>query len=137
MLLGVDASRGTATGPDGGDLLRSADVAMPAVRADRAGVVVQGPAPDRPDPHRLGVFGDLRRVIGAGELRVDHQPEASSTAGRVRGVEGAGALRAPAARPARATSLHPIAEQTGPSHASTDAVLEQALVDCRACGVRA
>ena len=87
MLLGVDASRGTATGPDGGDLLRPPDVARHAARADRAGVVVQGPAPDCPDPHRLGVFGDLRRVIGAGESRVDHQPEASSTDGRVRGVE--------------------------------------------------
>ncbi len=107
LVLEVDGSLGVATsGAEPEELLRAGDVAMYAAKADRSGVVVHSPQLDRHDPTRLSLFGDLRRGIRAGELRVHYQPKAALADGPGGRGGGAGAVGAPAAGAAPPVGVH-------------------------------
>ncbi|MCF6745150.1 bifunctional diguanylate cyclase/phosphodiesterase [Blastococcus sp. KM273128] len=128
LLLEVDGSCGVAVG--GGtaaDLLRHADVAMYAAKADHLGVAVYRPALDADAPDQLRTFGELRRAIRDGELRVHYQPRVSVADGRVTGVEALVRWEHPERGLVPPAEFIPLAEQTGLIRPLTDAVLDQAL----------
>lgn len=136
LVLEVDGSFGVARwstdGPSSAaDLLRAADVAMYAAKADHAGVVVHAPAMTDRTVERLTLSGDLRRGIRDGELRVHYQPRVAVPDGRVRGVEALVRWAHPERGLLAPGAFVPVAEQTGLIRQLTDAVLEQALTDCR------
>src|SRR3712207_4906250 len=131
LALEVDGSLGVATsGTDPTELLRAADVAMYAAKADRSGVVVHSPALDRHDPGQLNLFGDLRRGIRDGELRVHYQPKAALADGRVIGVEALVRWEHPQRGLLPPSEFIGLAEATGLIRTLTDVVLGRALEDC-------
>ena len=132
LALEVDGSLGVATsGTEPTELLRAADVAMYAAKADRSGVVVHSPSLDRHDPGQLNLFGDLRRGIRDGELRVHYQPKAALADGRVIGVEALVRWEHPQRGLLPPSEFIGLAEATGLIRALTDVVLGRALEDCR------
>ena len=132
LALEVDGSLGVATSGTGPtELLRAADVAMYAAKADRSGVVVHSPDLDRHDPAQLGLFGDLRRGIRDGELRVHYQPKATLADGRVIGVEALVRWDHPQRGLLPPSEFIGVAETTGLIRTLTDVVLGRALGDCR------
>ncbi len=131
LALEVDGSLGVATaGTDPTELLRAADVAMYAAKADRSGVVVHSPSLDRHDPGQLNLFGDLRRGIRDGELRVHYQPKAALADGRVVGVEALVRWQHPQRGLLPPSEFIGLAEATGLIRTLTDVVLGRALEDC-------
>ncbi len=132
IVLEVDGSLGVATsGTDPTELLRAADVAMYAAKADRSGIVVHSPQLDRHDPAQLSLFGDLRRGICDGELRVHYQPKATLADGRVIGVEALVRWEHPQRGLLPPSEFIGLAEATGLIRTLTDVVLARALEDCR------
>ena len=128
----VDGSCGVAVhGRTATDLLRHADVAMYAAKADHLGVAVHSPAMDRNPAAPLSLSGDLRRAIRNGELVVHYQPQVRLDDGRVVGVEALVRWQHPVRGLVPPAEFMPIAEQTGLIHPLTDVVLRQALTDCR------
>ncbi|HEV3011875.1 MAG TPA: diguanylate cyclase, partial [Actinomycetota bacterium] len=91
LTLDVDASIGVAVYPDhasdANELLQRADVAMYAAKATHAGYTVYEPTLDQHNPRRLGLLGQLRRALAAGELVVHYQPKADVRSLRILGVE--------------------------------------------------
>ncbi|MDK3257465.1 diguanylate cyclase domain-containing protein [Blastococcus capsensis] len=76
VTLEVDGSCGVAVhGGSATDLLRHADVAMYAAKADHLGLAVYAPSMDAGAAARLSLSGDLRRAIRDGELVVHYQPQ--------------------------------------------------------------
>lgn len=133
VLLEIDGSLGVAMSGDCDvDLLRAADIAMYAAKSQRSGVVVYSPHLDRHDPERLNVFGDLRRGIRDGELRVHYQPRAALAGGRIVGMEALVRWQHPERGMLPPADFIDIAEATGLIRPVTDIVLAQALDDCRA-----
>ena len=108
LTLVLEASAGVAVFPDHAldaeGLLRRADVAMYQAKRDRTGVEVYESKRDSNTPDRLGLLGDLRRALDAGEVELHYQPKVRFD-GQVAGPRGPGALGAPGARAgARRTS---------------------------------
>jgi diguanylate cyclase (GGDEF)-like protein len=133
LLLEIDGSCGVAAG--GGpaaDLLRHADIAMYAAKAEHLGVVAYRPALDAGAPEQLALFGDLRRAIRDGDLRVHYQPKVRIGDGRVVGVEALVRWEHPDRGMMPPAMFIPVAEQTGLIRPLTDAVLDRALADCAA-----
>ncbi|WP_158550731.1 bifunctional diguanylate cyclase/phosphodiesterase [Geodermatophilus sp. TF02-6] len=131
-VLEVDGSVGVVSSRDGADdLLRAADVAMYAAKAERSGVVGWSPGLERSDAAQLALFGELRRAIGAGDLRVHYQPRVGLAGGRVRAVEALVRWQHPRRGTVLPGEFIGLAEATGLIRPLTDAVLEQALADCR------
>lgn len=128
LALEVDGSFGVAVwaaeGPSSAaDLLRAADVAMYAAKADHAGVVVHATAMTDLTVEQLTLSGDLRRGIRDGELRVHYQPRVAVPGGRVRGVEALVRWAHPERGLLAPGAFVPVAEQTGLIRQLTDAVL--------------
>ncbi|MGY1854801.1 putative bifunctional diguanylate cyclase/phosphodiesterase [Modestobacter sp. SYSU DS0290] len=134
LALDVSACAGLAAGPasDPMELLRRADVAFAAARARRTGLVVYSPAIDTFDAERLVLHGELRRAVGAGELRLHYQPQVCLRTGRVVGVEGLLRWEHPRRGLLLPGSFIDLAEHTGLIRELTDAVLAQAVSDSRA-----
>jgi diguanylate cyclase (GGDEF)-like protein len=131
LALEMDASCGVAVGTDtSADLLRHADVAMYAAKADHLGVAVYRPALDDGAPEQLAFFGELRRAIRNGDLLVHYQPKVAMTAGRVVGMEALVRWEHPERGMVPPAAFIPIAERTGLIRPLTDAVLARALADC-------
>ncbi|WP_346621944.1 EAL domain-containing protein [Blastococcus montanus] len=132
LTLEVDGSCGIAVhGGSAADLLRHADVAMYAAKADHLGTAVYRPSLDADAPGQLSMFGDLRRAIREGELVVHYQPRVALADGRVRGVEALVRWQHPERGLVPPSEFIPLAEQTGLVRPLTEAVLGQALADCR------
>jgi len=135
LILEVDGSFGVALGPDHGrsaaDLLQHADVAMYAAKVDRLGVAVYSPALDEHEPERLMLYGELRRAIRDGELRLHYQPKVALRTGRVLGVEALVRWQHPRRGWLLPGMFIDVAEQTGLVRPLTEVVLRQALADCR------
>lgn len=87
----VDGSLGIAVCPEHGSdvvaLLQRADVAMYLAKETGSGVEVYTPERDRHSVNKLGLFGELRRALGAGDLMLYFQPEVSLDSGAVTAVE--------------------------------------------------
>ena len=91
LTLRIEASIGIAVSPDHGDqvdsLMRAADVAMYAAKAERSGYKLFDPALARNDPVQLALVGELRRAIDEGELVLHYQPKVELRTGAVTSVE--------------------------------------------------
>ncbi|CCG01874.1 putative Diguanylate kinase [Blastococcus saxobsidens DD2] len=132
LTLEVDGSCGVAVhGTSATDLLRHADVAMYAAKADHLGVAVYVPSMDADAAAQLSLSGDLRRAIRDGELVVHYQPRVRLDDGRVVGVEALVRWQHPERGLIPPDQFIPLAEQTGLVRPLTEAVLDQALTDCR------
>jgi diguanylate cyclase (GGDEF)-like protein/PAS domain S-box-containing protein len=132
----VEVSIGISVAPDHGEdpevLLRHADVAMQAARREAAGCVVYSRARDPHDPRSLGLLGELRRAIEAGDLELHYQPKVDL---KTRSVVGAEALlRWRHAKHGLVTpdQFVPLAEQGGLIKPLTTWVLSEALRQCAA-----
>jgi diguanylate cyclase (GGDEF)-like protein len=90
LSLVLEASAGVAVFPDHAldaeGLLRRADVAMYQAKRDRSGVEVYEITRDGNTPDRLGLLGDLRRALDAGEVELHYQPKVRFD-GQVAGLE--------------------------------------------------
>jgi diguanylate cyclase (GGDEF)-like protein/PAS domain S-box-containing protein len=136
LTLDVDASIGVAAYPDHGaganELLQRADVAMYAAKAAHLSYVVYDPGMDRHSPRRLGLLGQLRRALTAGELVVHYQPKADVRSGRIVGVEALVRWQHPEYGLLGPGEFVPLAETTGLIRPLTSYVLEAALRQCHA-----
>ncbi|WP_142027376.1 putative bifunctional diguanylate cyclase/phosphodiesterase [Blastococcus colisei] len=131
LSLEIDGSCGVAVGGStAADLLRHADIAKHAAKADRLGFVVYRPELDAGAPEKLALFGDLRRAIRDGDLLVHYQPKVRVEDGRVVGVEALVRWDHPDRGMVPPALFVPVAEQTGLIRPLTDAVLDRALADC-------
>jgi diguanylate cyclase len=130
----TDASIGVAIGPaqglDPDTLLRHADVAMYSAKERRIGVAVYEPGLDPYSPERLGMVGDLRRALGAGELVLYYQPQVVPTTGRVEAVEALVRWRHPDRGLIEPSEFISLAERTGLIRPLTVWVLEAAIREC-------
>ena len=132
--LDVEASIGIAmAGDDGTDveaLLRNADIAMYSAKDRSLGVCVYGSELDDHSPERLGLLGDLRRAIDAGELAVHWQPKVSLPGGEIRGVEALLRWNHPQRGMIPPGVFIPAAERTPVIRPLTRYVLEAAVAQC-------
>ncbi len=91
LALEVDASIGIAVHPAHGadphSLLRHADIAMYYAKRAHLPHATYSAADDHHTPERLALAADLRRAIGADELRPWYQPQVDLATGRVAAVE--------------------------------------------------
>jgi diguanylate cyclase (GGDEF)-like protein/PAS domain S-box-containing protein len=135
LSLDVDASIGVAVYPDhasdANQLLQRADVAMYAAKATHAGYTVYAPGLDQHNPRRLGLLGQLRRALAAGELVVHYQPKADVRSLRILGVEALVRWQHPDYGLLGPGEFVPLAETTGLIRPLTAYVLDAALRQCR------
>ncbi|HZG03579.1 MAG TPA: bifunctional diguanylate cyclase/phosphodiesterase [Streptomyces sp.] len=130
LTLELEASAGVAVFPDhAGEaegLLRRADVAMYQAKRDRSGVEVYEATRDGNTPDRLGLLGDLRRALDAGEVELHYQPKVSFD-GSVSGLEALVRWVHPDRGKVPPDEFIAIAETSGLMPRLTDYVLETAL----------
>jgi EAL domain-containing protein (putative c-di-GMP-specific phosphodiesterase class I) len=105
---------------------------MYAAKASHVSYVVYDPGMDRHSPRRLGLLGQLRRALAAGELVVHYQPKAEVRSGRVTGAEALVRWQHPEYGLLGPGEFVPLAETTGLIRPLTSHVLEAALRQCRA-----
>jgi diguanylate cyclase (GGDEF)-like protein/PAS domain S-box-containing protein len=136
LSLDVDVSIGVAVYPDHAsdpnELLQRADVAMYAAKATHAAYTIYDPSLDQHNPRRLGLLGQLRRALAAGELVVHYQPKADVRSGRILGVEALVRWQHPEHGLLGPGEFVPLAETTGLIRPLTAHVLHAALRQCRA-----
>ena len=127
----VDASIGVALpgdgAADGSGLLRQADVAMYAAKAEHAGVVVYAADLDHYSPKRLAMVGRLRHAIEVDELVLEYQPQVDLADGTIVGVEALVRWRQAGRRSLPPTEFIPVAERTDIIHPLTRHVLGMAI----------
>ncbi len=132
----VDASIGVAVpaeqSVDASGLLRQADVAMYAAKAEHAGVAVYAADLDHYSPKRLAVVGRLRQAIEADELVLEYQPQVDLRDGSVVGVEALVRWRQPNRRLLPPSEFIPVAERTDIIHPLTRHVLARAIAQAAA-----
>ncbi|MEE1757059.1 putative bifunctional diguanylate cyclase/phosphodiesterase [Streptomyces sp. SP18CS02] len=130
LTLVLEASAGVAVFPDhAGDaegLLQRADVAMYQAKRDRTGVEVYESKRDSNTPDRLGLLGDLRRALDAGDVELHYQPKVQFD-GRVAGLEALVRWVHPERGRVPPDEFIAIAESSGLMPHLTEYVLETAL----------
>ncbi|HEX5565859.1 MAG TPA: bifunctional diguanylate cyclase/phosphodiesterase [Streptomyces sp.] len=130
LTLVLEASAGVAVFPDHADeaegLLRRADVAMYQAKRDRSGVEVYEATRDGNTPDRLGLLGDLRRALDAGEVELHYQPKVGFD-GTVSGLEALVRWVHPERGRVPPDEFIAIAETSGLMPQLTEYVLETAL----------
>ncbi|MGW6535663.1 putative bifunctional diguanylate cyclase/phosphodiesterase [Streptomyces sp. NPDC055051] len=130
LTLVLEASAGVAVYPDhAGDaegLLRRADVAMYQAKRDRTGVEVYESKRDSNTPDRLGLLGDLRRALDAGDVELHYQPKVRFD-GQVAGLEALVRWVHPERGKVPPDEFIAIAESSGLMPHLTEYVLETAL----------
>jgi diguanylate cyclase (GGDEF)-like protein len=136
--LSVDASIGFVVAPEDGndvdDLLQRADVAMYVAKGKHAGVVRYDPDQDDYDAAKLGLIGELRHAIDAGELVLHYQPKATISDGRVEALEALVRWKHPVRGLLYPDTFLPLAEQTDLIDKLTEWVMATALADLRELG---
>jgi diguanylate cyclase (GGDEF)-like protein len=136
----LEGSLGIAVCPehatDVATLLQRADVAMYLAKETGSGVEVYSADRDRHSAARLGLFGELRRALDAGQLSVHYQPEMSVATGEIAGVEALLRWEHPDQGLLAPESFLDLAESSGLMRQITryvvDLALEQAAVWVRA-----
>ncbi|MGA5131914.1 bifunctional diguanylate cyclase/phosphodiesterase [Streptomyces olivoreticuli] len=130
LTLVLEASAGVAVYPDhaldAGDLLRRADVAMYQAKRDRSGVEVYEARRDGNTLDRLGLLGDLRRALDAGDVELHYQPKVGFD-GHVEGLEALVRWVHPERGRVSPDEFIAIAESSGLMPRLTEYVLETAL----------
>ncbi|UUN29310.1 bifunctional diguanylate cyclase/phosphodiesterase [Streptomyces sp. FIT100] len=130
LTLVLEASAGLAVFPDHAldaeGLLRRADVAMYQAKRDRTGVEVYESKRDSNTPDRLGLLGDLRRALDAGEVELHYQPKVGFD-GHVAGLEALVRWVHPDRGRVPPDEFIAIAESSGLMPHLTEYVLETAL----------
>ncbi|MFI5754020.1 putative bifunctional diguanylate cyclase/phosphodiesterase [Streptomyces sp. NPDC051569] len=130
LTLVLEASAGVAVYPehaqDAEGLLRRADVAMYQAKRDRTGVEVYESKRDSNTPDRLGLLGDLRRALDAGEVELHYQPKVRFD-GQVAGLEALVRWVHPDRGRVPPDEFIAIAESSGLMPHLTEYVLETAL----------
>ncbi|MFI9719456.1 putative bifunctional diguanylate cyclase/phosphodiesterase [Streptomyces sp. NPDC052396] len=130
LTLVLEASAGVAVYPDHAldaeGLLRRADVAMYQAKRDRSGVEVYEARRDGNTPDRLGLLGDLRRALDAGEVELHYQPKVGFD-GHVEGLEALVRWVHPERGRISPDEFIAIAESSGLMPRLTEYVLETAL----------
>ncbi|MFF3750885.1 putative bifunctional diguanylate cyclase/phosphodiesterase [Streptomyces sp. NPDC002018] len=130
LTLVLEASAGVAVYPehalDAEGLLRRADVAMYQAKRDRTGVEVYESKRDSNTPDRLGLLGDLRRALDAGEVELHYQPKVRFD-GQVAGLEALVRWVHPERGRVPPDEFIAIAESSGLMPHLTEYVLETAL----------
>jgi diguanylate cyclase (GGDEF)-like protein len=130
LTLVLEASAGVAVFPehalDAEGLLRRADVAMYQAKRDRTGVEVYESKRDSNTPDRLGLLGDLRRALDAGDVELHYQPKVRFD-GRVVGLEALVRWLHPERGQVPPDEFIAIAESSGLMPHLTEYVLETAL----------
>lgn len=131
MQLQVEASIGVAhyphQGQDGHELLRCADVAMYAAKANNEAVVVFDTRLDAHTPQRIAVLSELEVAISQGQLWVAYQPIISASTGRVSGFEGLVRWQHPELGALSPADFIPLAEMGQGIRLITRFVMEQCL----------
>ncbi|MFJ6699120.1 putative bifunctional diguanylate cyclase/phosphodiesterase [Streptomyces sp. NPDC091272] len=130
LSLVLEASAGVAVFPDHAldaeGLLRRADVAMYQAKRDRSGVEVYESKRDSNTPDRLGLLGDLRRALDAGDVELHYQPKVQFD-GQVAGLEALVRWVHPERGRVSPDEFIAIAESSGLMPHLTEYVLETAL----------
>ncbi|MFE7774645.1 putative bifunctional diguanylate cyclase/phosphodiesterase [Streptomyces sp. NPDC057445] len=130
LTLVLEASAGLAVYPDHAldaeGLLRRADVAMYQAKRDRTGVEVYESKRDSNTPDRLGLLGDLRRALDAGDVELHYQPKVGFD-GHVAGLEALVRWVHPDRGRVPPDEFIAIAESSGLMPHLTEYVLETAL----------
>ncbi|MGW1836247.1 putative bifunctional diguanylate cyclase/phosphodiesterase [Streptomyces sp. NPDC002067] len=130
LTLVLEASAGVAVFPDHAldaeGLLRRADVAMYQAKRDRSGVEVYEARRDGNTPDRLGLLGDLRRALDAGDVELHYQPKVGFD-GHVAGLEALVRWVHPDRGRVPPDEFIAIAETSGLMPRLTEYVLETAL----------
>ncbi|WP_342742716.1 bifunctional diguanylate cyclase/phosphodiesterase [Streptomyces indicus] len=130
LTLVLEASAGLAVYPDHAldaeGLLRRADVAMYQAKVDRTGVEVYESKRDSNTPDRLGLLGDLRRALDAGEVELHYQPKVRFD-GQVAGLEALVRWVHPERGKVPPDEFIAIAESSGLMPHLTEYVLDTAL----------
>lgn len=132
----VDASIGVALPGDrvvdASGLLRQADVAMYAAKAEHSGVAVYAADLDHYSPKRLAVVGRLRHAIEVGELVLEYQPQVDLADGAIAGVEALVRWKQGGRRSLPPAEFIPLAERTDIIHPLTRHVLAKAIAQAGA-----
>ncbi|SEO70250.1 diguanylate cyclase (GGDEF) domain-containing protein [Actinacidiphila rubida] len=130
LTLVLEASAGVAVFPDHAldaeGLLRRADVAMYQAKRDRSGVEVYEITRDGNTPDRLGLLGDLRRALDAGEVELHYQPKVRFD-GQVAGLEALVRWEHPDRGRVNPDEFIAMAETSGLMPQLTEYVLDTAL----------
>ena len=130
----VAASVGVAPiklGDTTNDVVRRADIAMYAAKAQHTGCEMYSVDIDRRTPERLSLLGDLRVALDHDELEVHYQPKLDLATSTVIGVEALARWRHPVRGWVQPDDFIPVAEETGLIKAVTDRVLALAIRDAR------
>ncbi|MFG2718195.1 putative bifunctional diguanylate cyclase/phosphodiesterase [Streptomyces sp. NPDC048416] len=130
LTLVLEASAGVALFPDHAldaeGLLRRADIAMYQAKRDRTGVEVYESKRDSNTPDRLGLLGDLRRALDAGDVELHYQPKVQFD-GQVAGLEALVRWVHPERGRVAPDEFIAIAESSGLMPHLTEYVLDTAL----------
>jgi diguanylate cyclase (GGDEF)-like protein len=131
----VEASIGIAFADPGSDvdsLLRHADIAMYEAKSQHIAFATYEQGRDDNTVARLGLLGELRRAIQAGELTLHYQPKVNTVTNELHSVEALVRWQHPTRGLLPPGDFIPIAENTAVIHALTAEVLRVALLQARA-----
>ncbi len=127
----IAASIGVALAPlhaqDASSVLKRADMAMYAAKANRRGVVLYDRELDTSSPHKLALVGELRAALTADAIEIFVQPQARLDTGEVRSVEVLARWNHPVHGSITPDEFIPLAERTGLIRPLTEAVLAQSM----------
>jgi len=129
---------GVAVAPhDGVDpevLLRRAESALDAAKAETSSIAVFRPDMEGDAERSLRLLSDLRTALGGGagggELQLAYQPKLDLATRRMYGVEALIRWQHPTLGFVPPDEFVPVAEETGLINSLTDWVLQRALADC-------
>ena len=118
-----------ASGEDGHDLLRRADVAMYQAKLTRAGALLYDASRDEFSRQRLRFVEDLRHGIAQGQMVVWYQPQVDAATQRVTGVEALVRWNHPTEGTQSPAAFLPAARRAGLMPALSEAVLNAVVAD--------